>query len=98
MKREINFRNNSRWARKVWSGITPMALVALRHVSERYKFSVPLGDILFLSGRWYVTNVGLLRLARREACSGIRVERVPELCDSKTSKWVFKATVYTRQG
>jgi len=51
MKTGIDVRNNSRWARKLWAGITPVALVALRQLSERYKFPVPLGDVLLLSGR-----------------------------------------------
>ena len=71
-----------------------MALVALRQLSERYKFSVPLGDVLFLEGRWYVTHTGLLRLARRSRCAGISVEVVPKLSDASGKRWAFKATVY----
>jgi hypothetical protein len=67
-------------------------------MSELYKFSVPLGDVLFLDGRWYVTHVGLIRLARRKSCTGIRAQIVRELCDAATSRWAFKATVYTHQG
>src|SRR5215471_11967893 len=98
MRYERNFKSNSRWARRFWAGITPAALVALREISELYKLSVPLGELLFLSGRWYVTNVGLLRLARRKSCIGIRVQILDQLCDVKASKWVFKATVFTRLG
>jgi hypothetical protein len=67
-------------------------------MSELYKFSVPLGDVLFLEGRWYVTHVGLVRLAHRKSCAGIRAQIVRELCDVTTSRWAFKATVYTHQG
>jgi len=98
MEHACNYRSNSRWARKLWTGITPTALVALREISELYNLSVPLGEVLFLDRRWYVTNVGLLRLAWRQACVGIRVEILDQLCDPKTSKWVFKAIVFTHQG
>ena len=49
---------------------------------------------MLLDGRWYVTNAGLLRLASRNRCSGIRVQPVREFCDASTDKWFFKATVY----
>ncbi|MBZ5652940.1 MAG: hypothetical protein LAO18_20920 [Acidobacteriia bacterium] len=98
MKRGCEVRCNLHWARKLWAGISPIGFVALRQISELYKFSVPLGDVLFLDGRWYVTHVGLVRLAHRKACSGIRAQMVRELCDVATSRWAFKATVYTHQG
>src|SRR5436853_2509690 len=98
MKSVCNYQNNSRCARKLWPGITPTALMALRVMSELYNLSVPLGDVLFLGGRWYVTNVGLLRLASRKSCVGIRVEILNQLCDAKACKWVFKAMVFTHRG
>jgi hypothetical protein len=98
MKRGRDARCNLRWARKLWAGISPIGLVALSQISELYKLSVPLGDVLFLDGRWYVTHVGLVRLAHRKSCSGIRAQMVRELCDVATSRWAFKATVYTHPG
>jgi hypothetical protein len=95
MKRGCDVRCNLRWARKLWAGISPIGVVALRQLSELYKFSVPLGDVLFLDGRWYVTHVGLVRLAHRKSCTGIRAQMIRELCDVATSRWAFKATVYT---
>ena len=94
----LEVRCNLRWARKLWAGISPIAFVALKQISELYEFSVPLGDVLFLDGRWYVTHVGLVRLAHRKSCTGIRAQIVRELCDVATSRWAFKATVYTHQG
>jgi len=55
---------------------------------------VALGDVQFIDGRWYVTNAGLLRLAARSRCNGIRVEQVRNFCDPVACRWVFKATVY----
>jgi hypothetical protein len=75
-----------------------MGFIALRQILELYRFSVPLGDLLFLDGRWYVTNVGLVRLAHRKSCVGIRAQIVRGLCDVATSRWALKATVYTHQG
>src|SRR4029077_13662873 len=37
---------------------------------------------------------GLLRVATRDRCSGIRVLRMRELCDPMAKRWVFRATVY----
>ena len=67
---------------------------ALVSLSQEYGFSIALGDLLLLDGRWYVTHTGLIRLANRSRCSGIRVQPMSEYCDASTSRWVFKATVY----
>jgi hypothetical protein len=66
----------------------------LEALSTRYSLSVPAGDLLLLDGHWYVTHAGLLGLARRNRCSGVRVQLVREFCDSASGRWVFKATVY----
>jgi hypothetical protein len=50
--------------------------------------------VQLLDGRWYVTHAGLLRLAQRGRCAGIRVEQVRKFCDPAASRWVFKATIY----
>jgi hypothetical protein len=61
---------------------------------KRYRFSVESGDLLWLDGHWYVTQSGLIRLARRSHCAGIHVEPVAQFSDPTTSRWAFKATVY----
>ena len=98
MRRQRHVRFNLRWAHKLWAGISPISFVALRQISELYQFSIPMGDLLFLGGRWYVTHVGLLRLAQRKACTGIRVQPVREFCEATASRWTFKATVFKSQG
>jgi hypothetical protein len=98
MRKRCDVRSNLRWARKLWAGISQIGFVALSQISELYEFSVPLGDVLFLDGKWYVTHVGLIRLAHRKFCMGIRTQIVRELCDAATSRWAFKATVYTHGG
>jgi hypothetical protein len=52
------------------------------------------GDLLLLNRGWYVTHAGLLRLARRKHCTGIRVSPVDKFCDPSSQRWAFKATVY----
>src|SRR5438105_5421192 len=66
-------------------------------LAKRYRFSVEAGDLLRLDGHWYVTHSGLIRLARRNHCTGIHVEPVAQFSDPATSRWAFKATVYKSQ-
>jgi len=94
MRRQRDVRCNLRWARQLWTGISPISFAALRQISELHQFSIPMGDLMYLGGRWYVTHVGLLRLAQREACTGIRVQPVREFCEATASRWTFKATVF----
>jgi hypothetical protein len=69
-------------------------LQGLRSLTEDYGFAVALSDLLLLDGAWYVTHSGLLRLAARSRCNGIKVEQVRNFCDPVAGRWVFKATVY----
>ena len=52
------------------------------------------GDVRYLNGSWYVTHSGLLRVATRRRCCGIRVQPVGEFCDKSVDRWTFKATVF----
>ena len=47
-----------------------------------------------LDGRWYITHAGLLRIADRARCSGIRTTLQRGFSEPASSRWVFKATVY----
>jgi hypothetical protein len=89
-------RRNIHSARAKWrDGCTGLVLQALRSCSERLRISVASGDLILISGNWYVTHSGLLNLARRKRCFGIHVRPVPEFCDAIKSRWVFEATIYT---
>jgi hypothetical protein len=68
----------------------------LSELTKRYRFSVAAGDLLLFNGRWYVTHAGLLRIAERRRCTGIRTSAERHLSDSNSNRWVFKATVYRR--
>ena len=61
---------------------------------EQHEFSVAAGDLTLINRKWYVTHSGLLRLARKNRCSGIQTEMVSEFCDPAQSRWVVKAIVY----
>ncbi len=87
-------RLNISLARATWGRLPRAARDGLRELITRYTLSVALGDVQFIDGRWYVTNAGLLRLAARSRCNGIRVEQVRNFCDPVACRWVFKATVY----
>ncbi len=56
------------------------------------------GDLIYLNSGWYVTHTGLIGLARRKRCNGIRVEAVDSLCDSAANRFVLKATVFPSKG
>src|SRR5579872_5546482 len=88
------FRSNSRLATTTWGLLSPTALRSLKELTHGYGLSIAGGDLQQLDGRWYVTHAGLLGLARRNHCFGVRVQMVREFCDSAARRWVFRATVY----
>ena len=87
-------RINANFAQKTWGKLPQIALRGLEELTSNYSLSVASGDLFYLDGKWYVTHPGLLRVARRSRCAGIRVEPVQEFCDPQANRWVFKATVY----
>jgi hypothetical protein len=95
MKRNVvSFRSNARLARQLWGEPSRMALRSLRELTTRYSLSVAAGDLQYLEGRWYVTHSGLLQLASRKGCRGIKTVLQERLSDVGTGRWVFKATVF----
>src|SRR6202165_1024138 len=88
-------RKNVKLAKRKWTeALSSHQLQVLRSLTEDYGFAVALSDLLLLDGGWYVTHAGLLRLAARNRCNGIRVEQVRNFCDPVAARWVFKAVVY----
>ena len=53
---------------------------------------------MLLGGRWYVTSSGLLKLAHKQNCAGIRVQPLLTCCDFSTRRWVFRASVHKARG
>jgi hypothetical protein len=88
-------RNNVRAAKRRWGNqLGQASLALLRSISTEFGLSVSYGDLLWLDNSWYVTHVGLIRLARRSRCFGIEVRPVARFCDPGFSRWTFKATAY----
>jgi hypothetical protein len=87
--------SNRQLAKELWGEeINRRLFRALQDLTEGFGFSLARGEIQLLNGNWYVTHTGLLRLAYRNRCSGIRVQPIREYCNAEAIRWVFKATVY----
>jgi hypothetical protein len=82
-------------AKSQWCDLNKPLLDSLVGALRRHRLSLVGGDMLLLDGRWYVTHSGLLRIAGRKHCEGMRVRPVKEFCDSNASRYAFCATVYT---
>src|SRR5271157_4466537 len=73
---------NRRLARQKW-GLEQShpLLAALKSLTEDLALSVSAGDLILLQNSWYVTHAGLLRVAKRNRCSGMKVQFIRELSD-----------------
>jgi hypothetical protein len=92
--RASKYRQNAKFARAIWGELSRTAVRGLKNLIEEYELSVATGDLLFLEGRWYVTHAGLLRIAHRKHCCGIKSALVERLSDPLSARWIFRATVY----
>jgi hypothetical protein len=88
-------QENIRLATSRWQDeFTPSVLPELKKLSGDLGLSIGSGEALLLDGKWYVTHAGLLRIALRRRCLGIRTSLQEKVSDSNACRWVFKATVY----
>ena len=95
MRRQSNsVRTNIKLAQTAWGDLPRTAVHSLRKLTRVFGLSVGLGDVQLIDGRWYVTHGGLLRLAQRRRCHGIRTFLQEDVSDPIAGRWVFKATVY----
>jgi hypothetical protein len=94
-KSKTIWRSNLRRAKTIWGPIKPVALDALKHMTNLLMVSVAAGDVQFLESTWYVTHAGLLRLAKRRRCRGIKTAIDEHLSNPADNRWIFKATVFT---
>ncbi len=86
---------NLRFAKRfISSNLTPLLVQQLRELTSRFSLSLKFGDLLLLSGGWYVTHAGLIRLAERSRCSGVQVHPVRHLSEPSSRRYAFRATVY----
>src|SRR6266446_4168478 len=94
-KIESLVRQNTRLAKSLWSGeLGPSNLSALKKLTRESGLALASGEILWLSGGWYVTSGGLLRIAKENHCHGIHAHAMSKLSDATNNRWIFKATVY----
>lgn len=82
-------------ARRIWGEVGAAKLAELRALIQRNGVSVALGDICYMENRWYITHAGLVRLAHRKHCIGIKTNLEKQMSDPLTSRWVFRAVIYT---
>ena len=98
MRRSKRIQRELVAARKIWpQAVHGIQAEQLEVLLKTYRFSVKRGDLQILSGRWYVTHMGLLGLAARRRCCGVHTEAVEEFCEQTACRWTFKAVVYKSQ-
>jgi len=93
-KIETAFRENAKLAVDLWGKPSKIALHSLKSLIARHSVSIAAGDIQLIDGRWYVTHGGLLRIAQRNHCSGMKTVVETGLSAPASSRWVFRAIVY----
>jgi hypothetical protein len=81
-------------AKTLWDELGDVKSRELRELMVRYRLSVFRGDVMYLDHRWYVTHSGLLGLAFRRHCLGIKTTLQSRLSDPQNNRWVFRAVVY----
>jgi hypothetical protein len=93
-RKSVLFKSNARRARATWGALPKYAYETLKKLSEMHSLEIAAGELQFLDNRWYVTHAGLLQIARRNRCTGIRTAIEKGLSDPAASRWIFKAVVY----
>jgi hypothetical protein len=87
-------RQNVSVAKKLYPQVTGLQLLVLREISRSLALSIPRGDLMMLEGKWYVTHSGLLSIAARRRCSGIKTVMEQTASRPSAGCWVFRATVF----
>src|ERR1700746_3517956 len=89
-----SIRSELSLAQQIWSWVEQPKFAELRRLVKLHRVSIAFGDVSYIDGHWYVTNAGLLRLAHRVGCAGIRSVLQRGVSDATTNRWGFKAIVY----
>ena len=92
------WRRNWRCVRSTWGKLDHQVMAQLKFLTVRHYLSLAAGEIQLLNNRWYITHSGLLALAQRKKCLGIRTVAEKGLSDPIARRWVFRATVYKSPG
>ena len=85
---------NRRAAKLRYPFLQPGDLQALSDLTRSLRLSVVQGEVLYIDGKWYITHAGLLRIAVRRRCLGIRTTLQERQSDPLAGRWVVRATVY----
>jgi hypothetical protein len=93
LQRRLLAIRNIRFARRMWE-VSGDQVTALQDLTTELQLSVAAGHLKLIECNWYVTHAGLLRIAQRNRCSGMRTAVDKGLSDPAANRWVFKATVY----
>jgi hypothetical protein len=84
---------NVRFARRRWE-VSRDQVAALKDLTKELQLSVAAGHLKLIECNWFVTLAGLLRIAQRNRCCGIRTAVDKGLSDPASNRWIFRATVY----
>ena len=95
-KRSVSFQSNSKLAQSLWGNISTIALGHLKELTRKHRLSIAAGDLQLFEGRWYVTHAGLLGVAERRRCAGIKTSVERHLSDANSRRWVCKCVAYKR--
>jgi hypothetical protein len=95
MQGKQGFEQDLRVARRLWGGLGKPLIDSLLALLKCHHLSVAAGDVLLINGTWYITHSALLRVARRKRCKGMRITPIQELSDQATSRFAFRARVFT---
>ncbi len=95
MQENRRFGHDLRLAEQIWGSLKKPLRDSLVELLKRHCLSVAAGDLLLIDGKWYVSSSGLLRVAHRKHCHGMQVQPLKAFCDLGTSRFVFRATIFT---
>ena len=91
----ILIARNVAYARLYWPAeCSEQILTKLRELTTTFCISAERGDVCIIDGGWYITSAGLLGIAHKRRCQGIRSQLLGSLSDPSCHRWIFKATVY----
>ena len=87
-------RQNLGNAKRQYPDLPKQQLSVLRDLTATLHLSIFRGELLYFSGKWYVSHSGLLRIAHRRRCVGIDTEIEQHTTEASVGRWVFRATVH----
>jgi hypothetical protein len=90
-------RQNLSNAKRLYPGLPKQQLTVLRDLTATLHLSIFRSELLYFSGKWYVTHSGLLRIAHRRKCAGIDTAIEQHTTVASAGRWVFRATVHKSQ-